>query len=862
VLWRPDRKNCFELDSSRPPLVYLKGEDVSQAIPIKDKRWRAYDDGGEWDIYFLSADLGSKQTKAFHLNAVVSEVSQLIIGAANILDKNGEESYRNEYRQDAKNARDARISTHFDRKINPEAFFISGASAEIGEGNRVSFKFGDGRWVLSGMVYDAERKRLVLDEQLFLETPDETITLQAFELRGSPPGQIQLSESNFQKRNFTWNVALGTLAVPEKIQTPLLDIKYHLGVAGIFYKPTVTPKLGSPITAGKAASLVQTAERADTRVAVLPAELQGIIYPAPDRIRPGHDADAARYVTALQGQVFLPAEESLYAQLLNGRGYETMTFISSSGALLQIPMELNPDKAARYRADQGPASRLLVPDPEKPGFYINLPAIFNTKNLRSGAQRIELLVGKDQVLSFERGSTTQTINKRPAFGLFALHEGNEVDLGRARINAGLREWLEFLGLDDGNAALPVVLAKGGIDLSLSPDKHVHLYLSQKTGSPFQLDGILTDDITRETTVLYHVAGQEGVEPRVMKIFRAPGGGSLYYLQDEEGNVVSMVIQDNGVLSFRSRHPNIGGFLTAPESRDFEMVGLEGERYHSNATSVATRLTVEEEGENRLFEIRAVLGREKGATEKSLVFDGTNPRIRVQLEWIDGQPSINPQGDIKEEGKDNKWQTADVEMEERGEGKIRIYVRGQNFRKGNYRDYAWIEFDSWKSLINQFQVSLAHYNRTNISAKQLMPSEVMSFHAFPPMRSNGRKRIPAGGSAPSPMAVTPIGKPRNGSGNDGTTAHSSVLLQGVSRFMAGDRVDSPGPMVLGNLAAAQDQALLAALDEEELRVQSEPNDISRARARRQNSHGVRPHSFSSLHTARVLRFTPKAGLILH
>lgn len=835
VLWRPDRKNCFELDSSRPPLAYLKGEDVSKALPIRDKRWRAYDDGGEWNIYFLSSDLGPKRAKAFHLNAVVSEISPLIIGAANILDEKGEERSRDDYRQDAKKARDVRIKTHFDRKTKPEPFFVSGASAQIGEDRRVSFKFGDGKWQLEGMLYDADRKRIVLDDELLLQTPDETITLQAFELCGGPPGQVRLSESAFQKRNFIWNVALGTLAVPEENQVPLMDVGYHLSLAGIYYKSAATPRLGTATTAGKTPTLVQTAEGADTRVSVLPAELQGVIYPAPDRIRQGRDVDA-RTVTALQGQVFLPAEESLYAQLLNGRGYETMTFISSSGAILQIPMELKPDSAARYRADMGPTSRLLIPDPDKPGFYINLPAVFNAKNLRGGAQRIELLVGKDQVLSFERGSTTQTINKRPAFGLFALNSGNEVDVGRARINAGLREWLEFLGLDDGNAALPATFAGGGIDLSLSSEKHVHLYLSQKMGTPFQLDGILTDEITRETTVLYDEVGQEGGGLRRMKIYRAPGGASLYYLQDEMKNVFTMAIEDNGKISFRKRPPRIGHFLTIPVSPAFKMVTLEGKTYDGDATSAAFCESIEGEDGNRLFVIRAALGRSEGATERSIIFDGGNPKIVVQLEWINGELTANKEGEIKEEGKGKRLLKADVEMVPWEEGKIRIYVRGRDFRQQgtgkNYRDYAWLEFDSKEKLIDHFEVSLAHYNRTNMAAKQLMPSEAHDFLKFPRNR-NGRKRTPIGvpvttQAGTSAQVVTTEKAP----GSGGTKAHSSVLLGGASRFMAGDMGGAPhGALVLGNLALADPVSLAVA--EDDLQDLSDPKVVSLDHRRRQS-----------------------------
>lgn len=757
VIWDPFQPGgrVWRLDASRPLRVYHVGWDPDTALTVTDRRLVA-DASGGINIFYLESGSGNESSiKRWQIEEVSDEAGPLFFGAANVVTPDHGEMPRRERFAvlDAAESlnRRAVAAVLKEREITSPSFHFQKPELQVsGRNVRLRFKSQDlskPHWaVLSGVQWDPKRKRVLFEDTVTLEVRDQTSTgpvLQCFDLLpvASPhneAGVYHLVEVGRGEKLhhfvFEWFVEQGILGLRQELAKPVTPDEFQRLLADN-HIPQLRADEWQSFSSRHRLSRNLSKVHVDTRLPVLPLADRGFGHPDPDKIETlkADDPRLEKLLDGINGTFLLPEEDTVMSQVMGGRERELFIFYSRD-VIIQIPMLISGFSYVAHKKTN-PFSglenvRLLLRDPERAGYWFDVPAPVHSHRSIASLPTLRFLLGKNQIpFTFVFNSTTVTLTGRKAAGLHALSGDPEDQTFHSRDKSRLADYLEVLNIDKEGIPLRAVGFKFGEPIVLPDGRRLNLKIIKTASAevPFDVEGYdfvsSPGSVEDVAIVKFEKLNRHGgqVYTGFMQMYRAPNGDATFYLR-ENSVILRLKLNDDGEPLFWRRDGGIGEFPLALHA-EFPMRGLR-RQYQSQASSTAIRISLKDSPGT--FEIVASLGRQLGASQTAAMVQGGSKafiKFRIGLN-ADGSLQIPKEGFVKQEGKGKLWEKAQVKVLEDSSGRLFVYVRGYEMRDGGFRDFAWLEFETRKHLLGEsvFKPAQAHYNRTNAAKFQVMPGE--------------------------------------------------------------------------------------------------------------------------------------------
>ncbi len=738
--------------------------------------------GGHFQVFLYKPDGNGGRIKEWHLSGVISPELPFFPALVNTFDPQRmivesipslphesatEPAFVREYRAKAHKERAAVVAELLAGNDTAGSYLYFGSaevlSSRVTSTQPIQLRYSSTdndttpTWVkLSGAKLDTKEPQLHFEGQLSLqrgkglgENPKiiEEIVLVPSDNPMGQPGTCLLTEigpDGPTNRHFIWDIEGGGISLQRQPHERNLDEASIAALLAPFEIPR--SQQAADYTAKPRAYDELAAVNIDPKLPRLPVEEAAFELPSPHQIH--HRSPNNEEVTAILNRInessFIPDEDSTYAFVFNGRRHEWMRFRSPDGDIIEFPMQIDPNNKSRYiinmRANphhgiQG--ARILARDPSQSSYFFDLLAVFH--QVRTATINITTFIGSQQAQVCFNGVTMKDTVGRPTLGFKAWVPTLSARSGNSDTRALLRDWLEILGVDSNAPLTPAKKIDDGNAIELPDGSQLNLMIERSNPlEPYELAGIQDGAI--------ELTGHPSVQS--IQVSRSRSGGSTLYLR-EQGNGRrhrwTLPIDRNGQIFPINRSSAIPHFFSFAQSSRFEMIGMDGKKYNSDATSPATLRVIAELSDGSLIlECRAALGREKGAgvpslsrsnhkgkTDNSEVTQSRSAKVRFRFHVDKNGVLLSPpQGAIKSEGKQQKWQQAEVAFSDEGH-RFRVYIRGQirlspnsQKRKQYLQDFSWLEFPSWKQLSDrtQFQVNYGHYHRVNHRGRQALPQE--------------------------------------------------------------------------------------------------------------------------------------------
>jgi hypothetical protein len=768
-LWQPEnRKSPIMHDSGRRVKAYRKGKSAATATEVSDNRFKVrQDDQGNWRIYVLDAGTEAGKVKTFQIETMRSG---LFMGGVETLDDDGDRMESGEIREWKKMARQHNEGSVAKRigkpikKVTLPSFVDEEVEKEEGSASvtlryfaqnerherwveikglelvnenkelavmgmvRVQFGVGQGRHKQSDgpelhMVPTAHPEGVSHKVQL-VEVLDGQVTGRVFDLDLKSHKFIEiLDEPN--DNDDSNNADKGFLDAIDEHHIP--EFEPQTGTGGHLGSREYQAKTFSP------APVIL-----DEEIMFLPRENREYKYPKPGQITFLREDDAPSILQlqntlrGLHDAILLPDRETLFGSVLTGGERLVHRFFGPGGVIIELPLKQNEQGhyVASNKIDPDgiiKGGKLLMPRPDKPEEFIEVPTKFRATQVESGTT-IEMLagVGGQQFnLDFEVYRTERTIS-RTTMALKGIEQGRSQNTERHQIGDVLVDWLRMNQLyGDEYRAIA-----NNDPLALENDTVVDLRVFPRNDhDPFEVSGIAFERDTEGTVVRSYVNVRTSEGEVECPIYRAINQTPTYFIDTPQGLKTAVVSKEGRLLVF-DEQPGVSRIASIPQVLRVTMLNKYMERYaaarDTEEVKSAFHVTYQSESDTEItYKVSLLAGRWK----KSTAISSDVPKVTFTLVYdrVSDEFTVRPEGQMKtiRNVRDSElvWKDAQVEL-------IKDYHGDQHriFMKVDPRGYAWIELDNLKAILEDTNLdttingTFAHYTYKN-HEHVVMPDDV-------------------------------------------------------------------------------------------------------------------------------------------